>query len=138
MRKFILSICAFCAVLPFLSSCSLDKERQFTFQYEVDASLADEETWTVLEDYLKESYVGKKTYPILATYAEAYEQGVQYFDQDLKGINEDLILDCITDPTDIIYLYGVITGDKVRERIKYVFWNYDYKQQKRPDPDPDE
>ena len=134
MRKIILHICVLCAAIPCLTSCIIDKARSYTFLYEIQASLADEEDWKVLESYIDESYIGTKTYPIYATYTEAYTQGIEFFNQDLNGIDENLILDCINDPEDVIYVYGVLTGDKLREPMTYTYWNYAYKQEKRPDP----
>ena len=134
MRKIILHICVLCAAIPCLTSCLIDKVRSYTFQYEVQATLQNEEDWKTLEAYLTESFIGTKTYPIYATYSDAYTQGLEYYNQDIKTIDENLILDCINDPEDIIYVYGVISGDKVREAITYTYWNYAYKQSVRPDP----
>jgi hypothetical protein len=135
MRKIILYICVLFAALPCLTSCILDKEKEYTFLYEVQANLKSEEDWEYLKEYFQGSFVGTKTYPIFATYADTYTQAVELYDQDIKTINEDIILDCIKDPDDAVYVCGVITGDKVRETIKYNFWNYEYKQMKRPDPE---
>ena len=134
MRKIILHICVLCAAIPCLTSCIIDKVRSYTFQYEVQATLQNEEDWKILEAYLTESFIGTKTYPIYATYSDAYTQGLEYYNQDIKTIDENLILDCINDPEDIIYVYGVISGEKVREPITYTYWNYAYKQSVRPDP----
>ena len=134
MRKILLYICVLCAAMLCLSSCIKDRIKDYVFQYEVQASLADEEDWKALQAYFEESFVNEaKSHHFTSTFAEAYEKSADFYEQEIKSINQDLILDCIKTENDIVILNGVITGDKVREVIKTNYWNYEYKKYIRPD-----
>ena len=134
MRKILLYICVLCAAMLCLSSCIKDRVADYSFQYEIQGNVLNEDDWKTLEAYFKESFINEsRVYPFHSTFTEAYKKGTDIFEQDLTTINQDLILDCIKDKDDIVILNGVITGDKVREVIKSNFWNYEYKKYVRPD-----
>ena len=134
MRKILLYICVLCAAMLCLSSCIKDRVEEYDFQYEVQGSLENEDDWKTLESYFKDSFVNEsKVHHFTATFSEVYQKGMEIYEQDIKTVNQDLILDCIKTKDDVIVLNGVINGDKVREVIKSTYWNYDYKKYVRPD-----
>ena len=134
MRKTLSIIGALCAAVLCLTSCLKEKVGDFVYEYEIQASLKNEDDWNTLKAYFEENFVNAaKSRTFHGTYNEAYNQGVEIYEQEIKTVNQDLILDCIKETDDIVVLYAVISGDKVKETIKATYWNYEYKKYIRPD-----
>lgn len=135
MHKIFRLICALGAALLFFVSCNFDKEQNMSFAFEVQANIQDEDAWKVLEQYFKDNYINEScVHTFYTTYSDAFKQSVDLFEKGRNEIDYNLILDTIQDEDDVVYLLGILSGEKSREIIASTYWDYNLKQELRPDP----
>lgn len=130
MRK-ILLLAAAAAALLCLASCGkmLDRVDDYVISFEIQGHIEDEDNLAILQAYFDEHYLGPNdTFTYHGNQYDARIKAEAFFEERWALIDRELILSCINDEDDIIYLLCIMSGDKTKEIVNYVYWDYTLKE----------
>ena len=129
MRKLTLLLTALAAVL-LLAACESKDVKDYTFAFDYQAELANEEDAIALEDYFNHHFMDEDhILTIHATYYEAHELARGLW--DTVGPTEDdgrFLLNLIREEDDYIYLRSVLIQGESAETVNETYWNLELKK----------
>ena len=136
MHKILLIVAAAAALLS-LASCGkrLDLVDDYTISLEVQGHLEDEDSEQALMDYFDENFLeSTHIFTYSGDHYSAMLAAEEFFEKSWEQVDRDFILSCINDPEDIVYLLCVMSGQKSKEIVNYVYWDYSLKEQLTAEP----
>ena len=92
MKKFITRMAVLLVSALALVGCDLDKPQNYTFDYSLIYSVAEEDTQKAVEEYFKAKIDFDKNFSIYAGQYEAAQQATDIFLEDVEAINHDEVL----------------------------------------------
>ena len=131
MRKILYWLSAAVLMLG-ISSCGrmLDRTGEYIISFETQGYIVDEEDEQAIKDYFEANFLKEDDYiTFTGSYADAVSKALEFFEERRKTVDGPFILSHINDPQDVLYLICVLTGDKTREAVSSVMWNYNLKEE---------
>ena len=131
MRKILYLLAAAVLILG-ISSCGkmLERNDNYMIAFETMGHIEDEEDEQALKDYFEANFLTEDDYITYSgSYSDAVTKALEFFEERRKTVDGTFILSHINDPQDVIYLICVISGDKTREAVSSVMWNYALKEE---------
>ena len=126
MRKIMMMLAVAIALVFGLSSCGFNMEGDYTFQFTYECDLADQQAISQVTSYLSDfAAIDGLSGTFHGSYGEAVDWALELYYQGCMLMNYELVAAYIETETDVVRVYGWLTGPKTDEGIARLTWDYD-------------
>ena len=126
MRKIITMLALAAALVLGLSSCDFKQVGDYTFEFTHEIELADQQSANQVKSYLNDfAAIEGIRGTFHGSYGEAFDWALGLYYQGCMLMNYELVAAYIVEETDVIRVYGWLTGPKTNEGIARLTWDYE-------------
>ena len=126
MHKILYMVAVAAALVFGLSSCDFDMVGDYTFKFTYECDLADQQAVSQVSSYLNDfAAIEGLNGTFHGSYGEAVDWALEIYYQGCMLMNYDLVAAYIDSETDVIRVYGWLTGPKTDEGIARLTWDYE-------------
>ena len=124
-------VCAF--FLGALTSCNfLDRKYEYTYGYDVQISVEDENDSKALQEYFKTNYLDKTQPKYYGDSNECLVHFINYFVEQEKTFDKDFIYSHLKKDTDYAAVMASMATDKNKEWVGTRVWRLEDLAEKTP------